>query len=118
MSKAYQVVTEQGIVIPPALCASAQLGDEVLLEIEPGRIAIRPARLSAYEAQRRAFKYALFHLGDALTIGAPTLKTINADESWVISIMRQATGEPVGELVLNAETGEVREWKPVAIAIH
>jgi hypothetical protein len=118
MSKAYQVVTEQGIVIPAALCASAQLGDEVLLEIEPGRIAIRPARLSAYEAQRRAFKYVLFNVGDALTIGAPTLQIINASESWVLSITHQTTGELVGELVLNAESGEVRDWKPVATAIH
>lgn len=117
MSKAYQVVTEQGIVIPPALCASAQLGDEVLLEIEPGRIAIRPARLSAYEAQRLAFKYLLFHVGDALRISAPTLQT-SPHESWVFTITRQGTGELAGELVLNAETGEVSDWKPATTAIH
>ncbi len=57
MSKAYQVITEQGLVIPPALCASAQLGQlgsEVLLEIEAGKIAIRPARRRRRATARRA----------------------------------------------------------------
>ena len=67
MSKAYQVVTEQGLVIPLALCASAQLGDEVVLDIEPGRISIRPAQVTAEEAQRRALRYVLMNLGDALS---------------------------------------------------
>ncbi len=73
MSKAYQVITEQGLVIPPALCASAQLGGEVLLEIEPGRIAIRPVCLSEEDARRRALRYLLTTLGDALSISAPSL---------------------------------------------
>ena len=118
MSKAYQVVTEQGIVIPPALCASAQLGDEVLLEIEPGRIAIRPARLSSYEAQRRAAFYALMHIGDAVSIHAPSLKVENSIEQWNVAVTRKATQVPVGVLALNAETGEVITWTPSADAIN
>ncbi|NOT58751.1 MAG: hypothetical protein HOP19_00845 [Acidobacteria bacterium] len=118
MSKAYQVVTEQGLVIPPALCASAQLGDEVLLEIEPGRIAIRPARLNPYEAQRRALFYVLTHLGDALRISAPSLELINATEQWHFNVSRKATGEHRGLLALNAETGEVISWMPSADAIN
>ena len=118
MSKAYQVVTEQGIVIPPALCASAQLGGEVLLEIEPGRIAIRPARLSAYEAQRRAVFYVLTHLGDALSVSAPSLELANAIELWSFTVTRKATGERRGVLALNAETGEVITWTPSTDAIN
>lgn len=112
MSKAYQVVTEQGIVIPAALCASAQLGDEVLLEIEPGHIAIRPARISAHEAQRRAAFYVLMKLGDALRISAPSLEVKNAIEQWNFTVTRKATGEQRGVLALNAETGEVIAWTP------
>lgn len=118
MSKAYQVVTEQGIVIPPALCASAQLGDEVLLEIEPGRIAIRPARLTPYEAQRRAVFYVLTHLGDALRISAPSLEFKNETEQWHFTVTRKATGEHRGVLALNAETGEVINWTPSPDAIN
>ncbi len=118
MSKAYQVVTEQGLLIPAALCASAQLGDEVLLEIEPGRIAIRPARLSAYEAQRRAAFYALTNIGDAVSISAPSLEVKNAIEQWNLTITRKATREQCGVLALNAETGEVMTWTPSADTIN
>ncbi len=114
MSKAYQVITEQGLVIPPALCASAQLGGEVLLEIEPGRIAIRPVRLSAAEAQRRALRYVLTTLGDALSLSAPSLVGQNAEAVWTFTVNRKATGELCGELRLNAETGEVIAWLPAA----
>ncbi len=112
MSKAYQVVTEHGLVIPPALCASAQLGGEVLLEIEPGSIAIRPARLSAYEVQRRAAFYALMNIGDAVSINAPILEVLNAREQWNVTVTRKATRDCVGVLALNAETGEVITWTP------
>lgn len=114
MSKAYQVITEQGLVIPPALCASAQLGEEVLLEIEPGRIAIRPVRLSAAEAQRRALRYVLTTLGDALSLGAPALEGQSPEAVWAFTVSRSATGELRGELRLNAETGEVVAWLPAA----
>lgn len=114
MSKAYQVITEQGLVIPPALCASAQLGGEVLLEIEPGRIAIRPVRLAAAEAQRRALRYVLTTLGDALSLSAPSLLGQNTEAVWAFTVSRKATGELCGELRLNAETGEVIAWLPAA----
>ena len=114
MSKAYQVITEQGLVIPPALCASAQLGAEVLLEIEPGRIAIRPARLSAAAARRKALRYVLTTLGDALSLSAPTLLGQNAEAVWSFAVSRSATGEVRGELQLNAETGEVSAWLPAS----
>lgn len=114
MSKAYQVITEQGLVIPPALCALAQLGGEVLLEIEPGRIAIRPVRLSAMEAQRRALRYVLTTLGDALSLGAPSLQGQSTEAVWAFTVSRSATGEFRGELRLNAETGEVVAWLPAS----
>lgn len=113
MSKAYQVITEQGLVIPPALCASAQLGAEVLLEIEPGRIAIRPVRLSADTAQRKALRYVLTSLGDALRLGPPVLRGHHAEAVWSFAVSRTVTGELRGELQLNAETGEVSAWLPV-----
>jgi hypothetical protein len=114
MSKAYQVITEHGLVIPPELCATAQLGGEVLLEIEPGKIAIRPARLSAEEARRRALRYVLTTLGDALSLGAPTLQGQNAEAVWSFAVSRSATGAFRGELRLNAETGEVIAWLPAS----
>lgn len=114
MSKAYQTITEQGLVIPPALCASAQLGEEVLLEIEPGRIAIRPARLSAAEAQRRALRYVLSTLGDALSLSVGSLQGQNAEAVWTFAVSRRATGEFRGELRLNAETGEIIAWSPAS----
>ncbi|MGH9855304.1 MAG: hypothetical protein ACREBD_36175 [Blastocatellia bacterium] len=117
MSKAYQVITEQGLVIPPALCATAQLGGEVLLEIEPGKIAIRPVRISAEEAQRRALRYLLTTLGDALSLGAPSLLGQNAEAVWSFTISRSATGEIRGELRLNAETGEVIAWLPASATL-
>ncbi len=112
MSKAYQVITEQGLVIPLALCATAQLGGEVLLEIEPGKIAIRPVRISAEEAKRRALRYLLTTLGDALSLSAPSLLGQNAEAVWSFIVSRSATGEIRGELRLNAETGEVIAWLP------
>lgn len=114
MSKAYQVITEQGLVIPAALYASAQFGEEVLLEIEPGRIAIRPARLSSTEAQRRALRYVLTTLGDALSLGAPALIGQNAEAVWSFAVSQSATGAFRGELRLNAETGEVIAWLPAS----
>ena len=118
MSKAYQVITEQGLVIPPALCASAQLGEEVWLEIEPGRIAIRPVRLSATEAQRRALRYVLTTLGDALSLSAASLQGQNAEAVWAFTVSRKATGELCGALRLNAETGEVIAWLPAAATLE
>lgn len=114
MSKAYQVVTEHGLVIPPALCASAQLGDEVVLDIEPGRIAIRPARVIAEDAQRRAVRYVLMNLGDALSVSAPQLQGQGAEAIWGFSVRRTATREFCGELRLSAESGEVVAWLPAA----
>ena len=116
MSKAYQVVTEQGIVIPPALCASAQLGDEVVLDIEPGRIAIRPARISAEEAQRRALRYVLMNLGDALSVSEPQIQGQGGEAIWSVSVRRTASRELCGELHLRAENGEVIAWLPAAPA--
>lgn len=113
MSKAYQVVTEQGLLIPSALCASAQLGDEVVLEIEPGRIAIRPARILAEEAQRRALRHVLMNLGDALSVSAPQLQGQGAEALWSVSVRRTATRELCGELRLSAESGEVVAWLPL-----
>lgn len=116
MSKAYQVITEQGLVIPPALCASAQLGEEVLLEIEPGRIAIRPARLSAAAAQQRALRYVLTRFGDALSLSPPVLQSEQAEAVWSFSVWRTATDELRGELRLNAESGELVAWLPATPA--
>lgn len=116
MSKAYQVVTEQGLIIPPALCESAQLGDEVVLDIEPGRIAIRPARISAEEAQRRALRYVLMNLGDALSVGAPQLQGQGTEALWRVHVRRSATRELCGELCLSAESGDVLAWLPAAPA--
>lgn len=116
MSKAYQVVTEQGLVIPSALCESAQLGHEVVLDIEPGRIAIRPARIPAEEAQRRALRYVLMNLGDALSVSAPQSQGQGAEAVWRISVCRTATRELCGELRLSTESGEVVAWLPAASA--
>lgn len=116
MSKAYQVVTEHGLVIPSALCESAQLGDEVVLDIEPGRIAIRPARIQAEEAQRRALRYVLMNLGDALSVSAPQLQGQGTEALWSVSAQRTATDEFCGELRLSAESGEVIAWLPAAPA--
>ena len=113
MSKAYQVVTEQGLLIPSALCASAQLGDEVVLEIEPGRIAIRPARILGEEAHRRALRYVLMNVGDALSVSAPQLQGQGAEALWSVSVRRTATRELCGELRLSAESGEVVAWLPL-----
>lgn len=112
MSKAYQVITEQGLVISPALCATAQLGGEVLLEIQPGRIAIRSVRLSAQQVQQKALRYLLTTLGDALRLSTPSLINHNAEAAWSFTVSRSATGECRGELRLNAETGEVIAWLP------
>jgi hypothetical protein len=116
MSKAYQVVTEQGLVIPPSFCVSAQLGGEVVLDIEPGRIAIRPARLSAEEAQRRALRYVLMNLGDALSVSEPQLQGQGPEALWGFRVRRTATQELRGELRLSAENGEVVAWLPAVSA--
>ncbi len=118
MSKAYQVITEQGLVIPPALCASAQLGGEVLLEIEPGKIAIRSVRLSAEEARRRALRYLLTTLGDALSLSPPSLIGQHTEAVWSFTVSRNATGEFRGELRLNAATGEVIAWLPAPATLE
>lgn len=114
MSKAYQIVTEQGLVIPSALCASAQLGGEVLLEIEPGRIAIRAARLSAEAAQRQALRFVLTKLGDALKLSVPKLQEHNGNPVWAFMVRRTANDEVRGELLLNAENGELMAWLPTS----
>jgi hypothetical protein len=114
MSKAYQVITDQGLVIPPALCESANLDGEVLLEIESGRIAIRPAQLSASAAQRRALRYVLNRLGDALSISEPILQGHSPEAVWSFNVSRTATDELQGELRLSAESGEVVAWLPAS----
>jgi hypothetical protein len=118
MSKAYQVVTEQGLVIPLALCASAQLGDEVVLDIEPGRISIRPAQVTAEEAQRRALRYVLMNLGDALSVSAPRLQGQGTEVIWSLSVQRTASRDFCGELRLSAESGEVVAWLPATPTVE
>jgi hypothetical protein len=85
----------------------------VVLEIEPGRIAIRPARIPAGEAQRRALRYVLLNLGDALSVGEPQLQGQGAEALWHVKVRRTATRELCGELRLSAESGEVVAWLPV-----
>jgi hypothetical protein len=114
MPKAYQVITPQGLVIPPALCASAELSDEVVVDIEPGRIGIRPARISVEEAQRRALHYVLMNLGDALSVSAQQIEGQGAEALWKVSVRRTATRELCGELRLRAEDGEVLAWLPIS----
>jgi hypothetical protein len=114
MSKVYQVVTEKGLIIPPAVCASAELNGEVILNVEPGRIAIRPARISLEEAQRQALRYVLMNLGDALSISEPQLEGQGAEAIWSVHVHRTATRELCGELRLSAESGAVVAWLPTA----
>jgi hypothetical protein len=116
MSKAYQIITEQGLVISPALCASAQLGGEVLLEIEPGRIAIRSVRVTAAQARQRAVHYLLTTLGDAISLSPPTLQVQNSEAVWSFTVSRKVTNEVRGELRINADTGEVTSWSPTTIS--
>ena len=118
MSKTYQAVTERGVVIPQTVCASASLGDEVVIDIAPGRIAIRPSRISAEEAQRRALRYALTNLGDALDVSVPELRGQGEDAIWCVSLRRQATQELCGEVHLWAESGEVIDWRPADQAME
>jgi len=110
--KTYQVVTEKGLVIPQTLCASAQMGREVVVDVEPGRLAIRPARISAEEAQRRALRYVLTNLGDALEIGTPELQGRGEDAFWQVAVKRKAEDGVRGELRLRAEDGECLDWRP------
>ncbi|MBL8207197.1 MAG: antitoxin family protein [Blastocatellia bacterium] len=65
---------------------------------------------TAAEAQRKALRYVLTHLGDALSVGAPHLQ----NDCWRFDIHRRASHELRGELRLHAETGEVVAWLPVA----
>ena len=118
MSKVYQVVTEGGLAISPALCASAQLGNEVVLDIEPGRISIRPARVTAEEAQQRALRYVLMNLGDALSVNAPQLQGQGTEAIWSLSVRRTASRELRGELRLSAESGEVVAWLPATPTVE
>lgn len=112
MPKTYQVVTERGLVIPQTVCGSAELGDEVVVDIAPGRIAIRPARISADDAQRRALRYALTNFGDALDVSVPELRGQGENAVWCVSVKRRATQELCGEVHLWAESGEVIDWHP------
>ena len=102
MSKAYQVVTEQGIVIPPAFCASAQLSDEVILDIEPERIAIRPARMFVAEAQQQAMKPAVQRAGTAQSAtphtGRQSLATPLLGGSYDIRTVQELLGHSPREI--------------------
>ena len=113
MPKTYQLVTDRGLLIPQTLCRSAQLGEEVVADVEPGRIAIRPARITSEEAQRRALRYVLMNLGDALEIGVPELRDHGEDAYWQVVVRRKGKDEIRGELRLRAEDGEVLDWRPL-----
>lgn len=113
MPKTYQVVTDRGLVIPQTLCSTAQLGGEVVVDVEPGRIAIRPARISSEEAGCRALRYVLMNLGDALEIGVPELRDHGEDAFWHVVVKRKVEDEICGELRLRAEDGEVLDWRPL-----
>ena len=89
-----------------------------MLEIEPGRIAIRPVRFSEEEARRRALRYILTTLGDALSLSAASLQGQNAEAVWSFTVSRNVTGEFRGELRLNAETGEVIAWLPASATLE
>jgi predicted DNA-binding antitoxin AbrB/MazE fold protein len=67
------------------------------------------------EAQRKAARYVLTHLGDALSVGAPRLQGQETNAVWCFDIFRRVTHELRGELRLHAETGEVIAWLPVAV---
>ena len=68
----------------------------------------------AAEAQQKAVRYVLTHLGDALSVGAPRVQGPEANAVWCFDIYRRATHELRGELRLHAETGEVMAWLPVS----
>jgi len=86
----------------------------VVLDIEPGRIAIRPARIAAEEAQRRAVRSVMMNLGDALSVSAPQGQGQGAEAVWSVNILRAATREVCGTLRLSAESGAVVAWLPAA----
>lgn len=66
---------------------------------------------TAAEAQRKAVRYVLTHLGDALSVGAPR----GQSDCWCFDVCRTATRELRGELRLHAETCEVIAWLPVTL---
>lgn len=74
-----------------------------------------PLPAAAVEAQRKAARYVLTHLGDALSVGAPRLQKQESNLAWCLDVYRSATRELRGELRLHAETGEVVAWLPVAV---
>lgn len=83
----------------------------------------RPLHSTVAEAQRKALRYVLTHLGDALSVGAPRLQgpdtteaaTETANAFWCFDVYRTATRELRGELRLHAETCEVIAWLPVTL---
>lgn len=66
---------------------------------------------TAVEAQRKAVRYVLTHLGDALSVSAPRQQ----GDFWCFDVCRSATHELRGELRLHAETCEVIAWLPVVL---
>lgn len=85
------------------------------VQINANVTSSRPLPATAAEAQQKAVRYVLMHLGDALSVGAPYLQGQEATAVWCFDVHRRVTRELRGELRLQVETGEVIAWLPVTI---
>lgn len=116
MTRAYQETGAKGLQIAEALCRRAGLEGKVVLEVQEGRIEIRPSILSAQEAKRFATRFIIRQLGDALATEAITLVEEGGRWAWSVGVERAATGEHRGEILIDAESGVVLQCtvqKPV-----
>jgi hypothetical protein len=112
MSKVYQPITERGLEIPGSLCQQAQLEGEAVIEVEPGQIRIRAARLSQEEARRLANTYIVMNLGDALYPTDFDWTRSGGEPFWRVTVTHHFSGAKRGELWIHATDGAV-EWRPV-----
>jgi hypothetical protein len=70
--------------------------------------------ISRDDARRRANFYLLMVMGDALYVSGMDISISEGKRVWRATVLHRATRERVGELHLDAETGEEMTWYPDA----
>lgn len=103
MKTIYEKVEEKGLRIPIELCRLADISNEVVIKLYKGKIEICPQFILKEEAEKKANKYLITHVGDSLIAKDSVL--ING--KWKVSVIYSHTKKHAGELYLDAKTGAV-----------
>ncbi len=101
MSRVYEEITKQGLVVPNAMLEQWgwEQGTRVEIESRNKTIVIKPREVTAREITRRAYVFLLKKVGDATAIKTPVRK----GNKWKVTVTLSHRKKVLGQLTFAAD---------------